>query len=499
MTPFVLGRDPLADLPVEGPAYDRSAVTAGFVHVGVGGFHRAHQAVYADRMLAAGHLAWGICGVGTLPGDRAMRDVLRDQDGLFTVVERHPDGRSVPRVVGSVVEHLHAPDDPEAVVARMAAPTTHVVSLTITEGGYAVDPRTGAFTPTEPALLLDLQPGAPPSSVFGLVTAALARRRAQGLAPFTVLSCDNVPRNGEIAREAFSSFAALVDPDLGTWVREHVAFPSSMVDRITPATTDEDRARLRDEHGVQDAWPVVCEPWLQWVLQDTWAAGRPPLADVGVQLVDDVHPYELMKLRLLNAGHQALGYLGYLSGARSTDEALADPDLAAFVLDYMVEEATPTLLPVPGIDLDAYRRTLLERFANPAVRDTLARLCAESSDRITTFLLPVVRDQLARGGPVTRSALVCAAWARYAEGRDEQGAPIVVVDRLLEQVRAAAAGQRDDPTSFLRLPGVFDDLVRETRFVRAFTAQLRALHEHGARTTVRGLVAGRPHPDEGQS
>ncbi|MCU1692423.1 MAG: Mannitol 2-dehydrogenase [Frankiales bacterium] len=494
MTPHVLGRDPLADLPVPGPSYDRAAVTAGFVHVGVGGFHRAHQALYAERMLAAGHLQWGICGVGTQPFDPRMRDVLRDQDGLYTLLERHADGRVDVRVVGAVVDYLYAPDDPEAVVDRMAAPTTHVVSLTITEGGYAVDPGTGAFAAVEPAVLLDLQPGARPTTVFGLVTAALVRRRDAGLPPFTVLSCDNVPRNGDIAREAFSSFATLVDPELGAWVREHVAFPSSMVDRITPATTDADRSALLEQHSVQDAWPVVCEPYLQWVLEDSWSAERPPLDEVGVQVVADVHPYELMKLRLLNAGHQALGYLGYLLGHRTTDEAVADADLAALLLAYMAEEATPTLQPVPGIDLDDYRRTLLQRFGNPAVRDTLARLCAESSDRIATFVLPVVRDALAQGGPFVRSALVCAAWARYAEGLDEQGEPIVVVDRLLEQVRAAASRQRDDPTSFLLLPGVFGDLADEPSFVQAFTSQLRVLHTRGARAAVQALLAPGPTP-----
>ena len=484
--PAVLGRTPLSALPVPGPAYDRAAVTAGLVHVGVGGFHRAHQAVYADRLLAAGHTGWGICGVGTQPGDRAMRDVLRAQDGLYTVLVKHPDGRVEPQVVGSVVDHLYAPDDPDAVVERMAAPTTHVVSLTITEGGYSVDPLTMAFRPVEPAVLLDLQHGAVPGSVFGLVTAALRRRRERGLAPFTVLSCDNVPRNGEIAREAFAGFAALLDADLGEWVRREVAFPSSMVDRITPATTDADRALLEDL-GVRDAWPVVCEPYLQWVLEDTWSAGRPPFEQVGVHVVDDVHPYELMKLRLLNAGHQALGYLGYLAGHRTTDEALGDQVMAAFVLQYMEREATPTLLPVPGVDLDVYRRTLLERFGNPAVRDALARLCAESSDRIATFLLPVVREQRARGGDVSRSALVCAAWARYAEGVDEQGVPILVVDRLLEPVRAAAARQRDDPRAFLGLP-LFEDLAGDEVFAALFEQHLRSLHARGARATVDDLV-----------
>jgi mannitol 2-dehydrogenase len=480
-----LGTEALAGLAVPGPSYERTAVVPGIVHLGVGGFHRSHQAVYVERLLEAGHLEWGICGVGTQPLDRRMRDVLQEQDGLYSLVVRHPDGHEDVRVVGAIVDHLFAPDDPEAVVERMAAPTTHVVSLTITEGGYSVDPTTGEFRPTEPSVLLDLEPGAVPSTALGLLTEGLARRRDRGLPPVTVVSCDNVPQNGVVCRTAVTGFAERRDPELGAWVREHVAFPSSMVDRITPVTTDADRAAVSGLVGAEDGWPVVCEPWLQWVLEDTWSGPRPPWEAAGVQLVDDVHPYELMKLRLLNAGHQALGYLGYLAGHRTTDEACRDGDLVAVVLDYMEREATPTLRPVPGVDLAAYRRTLVERFGNPAVGDTLARLCAESSDRIAAFLLPVVREQLAAGGPVERSALVVAAWARYAEGVDEQGEPIVVVDRLLERVRTAAAAARREPAAFLEVEEVFGDLRHQPRFVEAFTSALRLLQEQGVRAALR--------------
>jgi mannitol 2-dehydrogenase len=485
-----LRADALAGLDVPVPSYDRSAVRAGVVHVGVGGFHRAHEAVYLDEVLAAGSTEWGVCGVGTQPFDRRMRDVLAAQDGLYTVVLKHPDGRLEPRVVGSVVDYLYAPDDADAVVERMASADTRIVSLTITEGGYLIDPVTGRFVAEEPSILLDLEAGSTPTTVFGLVTEALARRRARGVGPFTVLSCDNVQGNGAVAREAFTAYAALRDPDLASWIREQVAFPSSMVDRITPVTTDEDRAQLAERLGVQDAWPVVCEPFTQWVLEDRFAAGRPPLEDVGVQLVDDVHPYELMKLRLLNAGHQAIGYLGHLAGYRYTDEVCADPAFAAFLLAYMEREATPTLRPVPGVDLPEYRRTLLARFANPYVRDTLARLCAETSDRIPTFLLPVVREQLAAGRDVTLAALVVAGWARYAEGVDEQGHRIEVVDRLLEPVTAAAARSREEPLAFLREAGVFGELADDPVFGPAFAAHLTSLRTHGVRATLRNAGFG---------
>ena len=477
----------LPDLTIPVPTYDRRAIAVGIVHVGVGGFHRTHEAVYVDRLLARGEHRWGICGVGTQPGDRRMRDVLRDQDGLYTVVAKHPSGRLEPHVVGSLVEHLHAPDDPEAVIERMAAPTTAIVSLTITEGGYGVDPGTGRFTPEEPAVLLDFERAAPPSTVFGLVTEALVRRRQRGIAPFSVLSCDNVAQNGVVARTAFGGFASAIDVELGEWVAQEVAFPSSMVDRITPATTEDDRSELAERFGVEDEWPAVCEPYLQWILEDVPDVVRPPWELVGVQMVPDVHPYELMKLRLLNAGHQAIGYLGHLAGHRYTDDVCRDPEFADFLLGYLEHEASPTLLPVPGIDLGEYRRSLLERFGNVAVRDSLARLCAFSSDRIPGFLLPVVRDQLAAGRGIERSALVCAAWARYAAGRDDHGEPIVVVDRLLDVVSTAATEAEREPSAFLHRTGVFGELAEHPRFVEAFTTQLRSLQAHGARGAVRLL------------
>lgn len=471
------------------PGYDRSGITVGIVHFGVGGFHRAHQAVVVDELLRRGEARdWGICGVGLLPGDSRMRDVLHAQGGLYTLVEKHPDGHREARVVGSIVDYLFAPDDPEAVIERLADPATRIVSLTITEGGYNFDQVTGAFDAETPAVAADLAPGAVPTTVFGFVVEALARRRERGIRPFTVMSCDNIQGNGEMARTVFSAFAALRDPALGEHVRDEVEFPNSMVDRITPVTTDDDRAMVREEFGIDDGWPVVAEPFFQWVLEDRFGDGRPPFEDAGVQLVADVEPYELMKLRLLNASHQGMCYFGVLSGYRYAHEATADPAIAAFLRDYMDVEATPTLRPVPGIDLDDYKSTLIERFANPAIRDTLARLCAESSDRIPKWLLPVVREQLARGGEVTRSAAIVASWARYAEGVDEHGEPIEVVDRLAEELVPLARSQAERPTAFIENRMLFGDLAEEPAFVEPYLAALDALHRSGARATVRALV-----------
>jgi mannitol 2-dehydrogenase len=471
------------------PAYDRDLVTPGVVHFGVGGFHRAHQAMYHDRLLSEGTAPdWGICGVGVMPADRRMKEVLKAQDGLYTLVLKHSDGTYEPRVIGSIVEYLYAPDNPEAVIEKMAAPTTRIVSLTITEGGYNINDLTGEFDASNEDVVRDLAPGAVPRTVFGLVIEALRRRWKRGLAPFTVMSCDNLQDNGYRSRRAFTAFARLRDPELGDWVEREARFPNSMVDRITPVTTDADRAEVRDRFGIEDQWPVVCEPYTQWVLEDAFTAGRPRYEQVGVQVVDRVEPYELMKLRLLNGSHQALAYFGYLCGYRLVHEAAQDPSFQAFLLGYMDKEATPTLAPVPGVDLDGYKYNLIERFSNPQIRDTIARLCAESSDRIPKWLLPVVREQLAADGEIRRSAAVVASWARYAEGVDEAGQPIEVVDRMRDSLMELARRQRSDPDAFISNRDIFGDLIDKKPFVSAYRSALASLHERGARATLESLV-----------
>ena len=430
------------------PPYPRAGLTAGIVHLGVGGFHRAHQARYVDDLLLQGRARdWAITGVGVLPGDERMRDALQEHDGLYTLVVKHPDGSVEQRVIGSILGMQLATEDADGVVERLAAPTTRIVSLTVTEGGYSVPDRHTL-------------------SWCGLVTESLARRKARGIPPYTVMSCDNILGNGHVARSTLLAYAE------DSTVLDGVRFPSSMVDRITPVTTDEDRVLA----GAEDPWPVVCEPWTQWVLEDDFGMGRPPLEDVGVQVVDDVEPYELMKLRLLNGSHQALAYLGHLAGYTYVHEVCADPLFVRFLQRFM-DEVTPTLRPVPGIDLAAYQRSLLQRFANPAIRDTLARLCAETSARIPNWLGPIIAEQLKTGGAVEQLALVVASWARYAAGVDEQGQPIAVVDQQRDRVMAAAARG-----TFLQ------ELVPEAdeRFRQSFDRCLRSLQERGVRATLSG-------------
>ncbi|MCV7377923.1 mannitol dehydrogenase [Mycobacterium alsense] len=457
----------LSRLPIEGPNYDRGSVSVGIAHIGAGHFHRAHQAAFINLLLQQGLAReWGICGVGVMPTDWTMRDVMNDQDGLYTLILENPDGSRDAQVIGSIVDYRYAPDDPESALEVLAAPSTRIISLTITEGGYR--------DPDGPA--------------FALLTKALDRRRRRGIAAPTIASCDNIENNGEVARRAVLANAERVAPELAAWVAEHVRFPCSMVDRITPATTLEMAAEVRRDLGVDDRWPVVAEPFAAWVIEDDFADGRPPLEQAGVLVVDDVRPYELMKLRLLNAGHQCLAYFAHLCGFEFVHDAARDPLFAEFLLSYFDTEAIPTLPPVPGIDLHDYARTLIERFANPAVRDTVARLCAYSSDRIPKWLYPVICDNLASGGPVRLAAAVVASWARYAEGVDEWGVPYEVLDQLADSLVPIARSQYDNPTAFIEVTAVFCDLAHQPRFVEAYRWALDSLHRKGARATLEELL-----------
>jgi mannitol 2-dehydrogenase len=465
-----LNNNSLSEIPIAKPSYDRSEISIGIVHFGVGGFHRAHQAMYVDRLLEMGKAKeWGICGVGVLPGDRKMAKVMSDQDGLYTLIAMNPDGSRDPRVIGSIVDYLFAPDDPEAVIELIAAPTTRIVSLTITEGGYFIDE-------------------AGPDSVFGLVTAALARRKERGLPSPTIVSCDNIEGNGDVARAAFTAYAERTQPELADWMKANTRFPNSMVDRITPVTTPDVIESLAADFDIEDEWPVAAEPFTAWVLDDDFTDGRPPYEDAGVLLVEDVTPYELMKLRLLNAGHQALCYFAYLAGYRLVADAAGDPLFAEFLREYMDSEATPTLKPVPGIDLPDFKRKAIERFANPSVRDTIVRLCFGSSDRIPQWLLPVIRENLKSGEPIRLSAATVASWARYAEGVDEQGEPIDVQDQLAESLVPIAKSQLENPKAFIENTSLFGDLAQEPRFVEAYLWALDSLHRDGARATLEALI-----------
>ena len=491
--PIVLNSAALAQLPaaVTGPTYARAAVARSIVHIGVGGFFRAHQAVYLERLLhlADGqHAQWGYCGVGLLPQDAAMADAMAAQDCLYTVLERSAGG-DVARVIGALLEVMHAPADPERVLEKMADAATRIVSLTITEGGYYVDGN-GQFDATHPDIVHDLAHPATPRCSFGYLAEALARRRQRGLAPFTVLSCDNLQHNGDVARAMLLAFAGLRDPGLAAWLAQHGAFPNSMVDRITPATQDVHRDLLRAQFGLSDAWPVVTESFSQWVIEDRFPLGRPAWELVGAQMTTDVAPYEKMKLRLLNAGHQAICYLGMLLGYQFAHEAMADADIRALFVAMMDDEVTALLAPVPGIDLAAYKRSVIERCANPAIGDQLARIGTEGSARIPKFVLPSIAEQLERGGPITLLSFTVACWFRYLNGQSDDGTALPLNDPHAAQLREHALRGGADACVLLSLRHLLGDLAEQPRFVAQVSDALVRLYRDGARAAL-GHVLGK--------
>lgn len=473
------------------PEYDRTGLVPGIVHFGIGGFHRAHQAMILDGLLAQGKARdWAIMGVGVRNEDARMRQVLAEQDGLYTLVERHPDGTRQARVIGSILGMLTLVDDGvEAVLELLTTPTTRIVSLTVTEGGYNISQSTGEFLIDAPEIVADLADGAEPRTVFGLIVEALRRRREAGVAPFTVMSCDNLQDNGHVAKRTILAFATRKNPELAEWIEREVRFPNSMVDRITPATTDGDRAETAELTGLVDGWPVVCEPFFQWVLEDSFSNGRPPYEETRVQLVDDVEPYELMKLRLLNASHQTVAQFGRLLGYTLMDEAESDPLIEDIHRRYMRDEAVHTLRPVPGIDLAEYQEQLVQRYANPGVRDTVQRVCWGGSDRIAQFMVPVVRDRLDAGESALRGIATIAAWARGAAGTDDLGNPIDIDDERKEQMIAAAAPS-DDPLLFVRDPELYGDLADREEFTGPYLWALGVLQTEGARALLTKLKEG---------
>jgi len=460
---------------VQIPRYSRRNLTVSLVHIGVGGFHRAHQAVYLDDLLNNGETGWSECGIGLLPQDARMKQALISQDCLYTVLTRGSD-KDHARIVGSIASYIHAIEKPEAALERLSAPETRVVSLTITEGGYYIDEGSGKFQEAHPTVVHDLEHPSAPRGVLGYLAAALDRRRRRGIAPFTVLSCDNLPGNGRISRYALLSFAELLDPGLRAWIEQNVAFPNSMVDGITPVTTDADRALLRDRFHVEDAWPVVTEPFRQWIIEDHFSNGRPPWERAGAQLTSDVSGYELMKLRLLNAGHSALGYLGVLHGFQYVHEAAADPIFQAF-LERFFDQVAPLIPLLSGIDLGDYRSTLIRRFSNAAIRDQLSRICSEGSSKLPKFILPSIRELASAGRPYSRLSLVIAGWFLYLQRFD-------VIDAHRDELVKIAKAAGDDPTPLLKVSSVFGDLASNANFVGEVTGFVRRLRKDGMMATI---------------
>lgn len=486
-----LGRAQLDRLPpaIRRPAYDRSRVTPGIVHLGLGAFHRAHQAVVVDDCIARGAASWGIVGASLRSPE--TRDALAPQDHLYTVAIRAAEGTEH-RVIGALLDSVVAREKPAALVERMADPAIRIVSLTVTEKGYCHTPQTGDLDDRHPDIVHDLNDPEAPRSAPGFIVAALARRRMQGLAPFTVLCCDNLAANGHTVQRIVTQFAALRSKDLGKWIADTAAFPSTMVDRIVPETTDADRDAVASALGVRDAWPVMTEPFTQWVVEDRFTAGRPDLAAAGVELVTDVKPFELMKLRLLNASHSALAYLGYLAGYETIADTMRDPHFARLAARVM-EDAAVTLTMPSGTDLSGYRASLLNRFANPALHHRTWQIAMDGSQKLPQRLLGAMQDRLAKNLPIETHALAVAGWMRYVTAQDEQGRPIDVRDPLAADFAALAreagpVAERLAP-ALLGVTKVFGALGAEPRLRSAVTSALGRLYTKGARQAVETLVS----------
>jgi mannitol 2-dehydrogenase len=466
--PLSLSTSDLAEIEQLGvavPRYDRGALAPRILHLGVGGFHRAHMALYTDELAEAGG-DWAIRGVGLLESDRRMADVLAAQDHLYTLIERDSEG-SRPRVVGSIVDYVLVAGDDAAFAQRIADPDVAILSMTITEGGYSL---------------------AAPNPTLESIATGLDLRRTSGGAPLTVLSCDNLPGNGTVARDAITRVCASRSDDLVRFVETACTFPNSMVDRITPQTTDADRAWLRDAVGIEDGWPVVAEPFRQWVIEDAFAAGRPRYEDVGALFTDRVHDWELYKLRMLNASHSCMAYLMAIEGVVYVDEAIAIPAVRRYLERLIAAEAIPTLVEIPGHPAADYGRTVLGRFANTGVRDQIARLCIDGTSKFPVFLIPTIERQIERGGPVDCAALALAGWARYL-------ATVPATERAYDPHadRAATFAVRslDDPRAFLELDDVFTPALRESeRFGDAFAHASDELAARGAVGALQNLLDG---------
>ncbi|QHF50711.1 mannitol dehydrogenase family protein [Pseudomonas sp. S49] len=475
---------------VQLPAYNLSDTRQGIAHIGVGGFHRAHQAYYTDALMNTGEaLDWAICGVGLRTEDRRARDDLKEQDYLFTLFELGDSDDTEVRVIGAIRDMLLAEDGAQALIDKLADPQIRIVSLTITEGGYCIDDSNGEFMAHLPQIQHDLAHPDDPKTVFGFLCAALEKRRAAGIPAFTVMSCDNLPHNGAVTRKALLAFATLRNSNLCSWIDANVSFPNAMVDRITPMTSTAHRLQLADKHGVDDAWPVVCEPFVQWVLEDKFGNGRPAWEKVGVQFTNDVSPYEEMKIKLLNGSHLALTYLGFLKGYRFVHETMNDPLFVRYMRAYMDLDVTPQLAPVPGIDLTDYKNTLVARFSNQAIADQLERVCSDGSSKFPKFTIPTINRLIADGQETKRAALVVAAWALYLKGVDENGDSYSIPDPRATFCQALVADDALITQRLLAVEEIFGTAIpRSAAFVAAFEWCCNSLREEGVTRTLQRIL-----------
>jgi len=460
------------------PKYERNNVKSGIVHIGVGGFHRSHQAYYINQLLGDIRNAnWGICGIGLREGDRKISNVLKEQDYLYTLITQYPDGKETCEVIGSIVDYIYAIESPDLAVDKLAHHNTKIVSLTITEGGYNFNPETEDFDFDNPDVQHELRHPYEPKTVFGFLSAALKKRRDKGLAAFTILSCDNMQHNGDVARKMLLSFVQKQDPALFNWIENEVSFPNSMVDRITPVTTKPSIEFLENKYNLKDDWPIVCEPFIQWVIEDDFSNGRPPLEKLGVQFVPDVTPYEKMKIRLLNAGHSVLGIPGAVHGHSTINACMEDKIFASFMRRFLDIEVSPLLGEIEGINLTDYKNSLEERFANPNIKDGVSRICSESSAKLPKFLIPTIKENLDSGGSIKYGTFILVVWCYYSHmGVNVNNKEIEIIDDRKVELHQSAKQYEQDRLSFLRIPDIFGGLINNDRFIMHYSKMIEAIY-----------------------
>lgn len=483
-----LNQAKLSSLPanVSVPRYKRDDITPGIIHIGVGNFHRGHQAIYLDRLFELGHdHDWGVLGAGIKSYDKQMRDELAAQDWLTTIVELDAEGLSA-RVCGSMVGFIDV--NATTLVAELVNPQIRIVSLTITEGGYYINEETGGFLIENSEIQADIINPRAPRTVFGILVTALALRREAGLLPFTIMSCDNAPHNGQITQQAVVGLAQAMNPELTAWIEDTVCFPNSMVDCIVPATSDRERRRLRRVFGIEDAAPVFCEPFRQWILEDKFVQGRPALEKVGVQFVNDVAPFELMKLRILNGGHIAIAYAAALLNIHFVHDAMANPLLAKFLRKVEETEIVPAVPAVPGVNLYEYAKLIEKRFSNPEIGDTISRLCLDGSNKLPKFILPVIATNVTTGRPCPGLFLVVALWCRYCAAVGEDGSTIDLADPQAERLKKTALQAKSKPDAFLEKNDIFGTLGHNEEFRAQFSAALNTIWQNGTQSALEAYI-----------
>ncbi len=469
---------------IQVPQYDRAHIKTGIVHIGVGGFHRSHQAKYIDTLLNQGEEnAWGICGVGIMPQDETLSKALHAQDCLYSLTERSGSSDTC-QIIGSITDHILGLNEPKKVFEKIADKDTKIVSLTVTEGGYYIDESTGELDLENPKIKNDLLHPESPQTVYGFLIQGLMLRKQQGNGPVTILCCDNIQHNGEVVKKAVSRFTQNISKDLLEWIHTSVSFPNSMVDRITPVPGEAEQNFVRDTFHILDSCPVVSESFTQWIIEDNFIAGRPQLEKVGVQFVKDVIPFERMKIRLLNASHSAMGYLGYLLGYRYIHEIAQAKEFRPYLLRFMDQEMTPLVGTIPGVDLEWYKSKLIERFSNQDIRDTALRICSGGSAKIPGFVLPAIQEAINQEKPIRAMTCVVASWLRFIAGKDEEGNEIPLEDPQAERLKEISSRGGNSVTTYLEMKDIFGSLSTNERFRDELQFLLSHLYEKGARATL---------------